>query len=144
MKTTLFFLLVPFLVFQSCGQRNENKLSEKDLAYINRIIPLDQNEVIELFETNGGTKGFKAAGNFITNKRLAHYWIDGKNDAAHSLKYDQIDSLVTIDRTRAATYASYIEVYGRNGYSFRVYIDADSSRTWNFFNKAIQNWQSKK
>ena len=78
------------------------------------------------------------------NKRLSHYWLDGKNDEVHSLKYDQIDSLKAVDRTKAATYASYLEVYGANKYNFKIYVDNDSARTWDFFNKAIENWNNKK
>ena len=144
MKRSLFTFIIVTLLFYSCGSRNENNLSKDDLKYINEIIPLEENESIELFETNGGLKGYKTAGNFITNKRLTHYWLDGKNDEVHSLKYHQIDSLKAVDRTKAATYTSYLEVYGANQYNFKIYVDADSARTWNFFNKAIENWNNKK
>jgi hypothetical protein len=132
------------LVFYSCGNRDENNLSEEDLKYINEIIPLEEDEQIELFETNGGLSGYKTAGNFITNKRIAHYWLDGKNDEIHSLKYNQIDSLKPVDRTNIPTYASFIEVYGTQQYSFKVYVDADSARTQEFFNQAIKNWKREK
>ena len=60
------------------------------------------------------------------------------------MKYYQIDSLKPVDRTNAKTYASYLEVYGANQYNFKIYVDADSARTFNFFNKAIKNWNNKK
>lgn len=144
MKKMLILYLIGTVILQSCGGRDENNLSQEDLKYINDTIPLEEGEEIELFETNGGLNGFKTAGNFITNKRLAHYWIDDKNNEAHSLKYNQIDSLKTVDRRRATTYASYLEVYGANRYTFKIYVDADSARTWEFFNRAIENWNNKK
>lgn len=143
MKRSLFAFIIITLLFYSCRSRNENNLSKKDWRYINEIIPLEENENIEFFETNGGLKGYKTTGSFITNKKLAYYWLDGKSNEVHFLKYDQIDSLKAVDRTKAAAYASYLEVYGANQHNFKIYVDADSARTWNFFNKAIVNWNNK-
>lgn len=142
MEKAFIFLFI--IVISSCkfGDRNEHNLSNKDLIFINKIIPLEEDEEIQLFETNGGLKGFKNSGNFITNKRLISYWIDGKRDKVHSIKYKQIDSLKTIDNTKATTFASYIQVYSSSQNNFKVYVDADSIRTWEFFNKALKNYHA--
>ena len=144
MKKIVLLFLIGTAILQSCGGRDENNLTEEDLEFINEIIPLEEGEEIELFETNGGLNGFKTAGNFITNLKLAHYWIDGENVEAYSLKYNQIDSIKTVDRTKETTYASYLEVYGENQSNFKIYIDADSARTWKFFMKALENWSNTK
>lgn len=143
MGKILFLLVTLFLIFSSCikNKKTEKSLTKKDLEYINSIIPLEKEEGIELFDTNAGFSGIKTAGNFITNKRLAHYWIDGKNDKICSIKYSDIDSLKTVNKTNAATYASYIQVYSSTQKNFKVYIDADNTRTKNFFKKAKENWK---
>ena len=84
--------------------------------------------------------GLKVAGNFITNHRLVHYWLDGRTNEIQTVKYDQIDSLRLIDRTAATTYASYIQVYCSDQSTFRVYIDAANPRLGDFFDQAKANW----
>jgi len=146
MKGKLIIPILILLILHSCtfGERNENNLSEADLKFINQIIPLEEGENIQLFETNGGLKGFKTSGNFITNKRLASYWIDNNKKETYSVMYSHIDSLSFTDRIKDLTYASYIQVYASNNNDFKLYIDADSARTYAFFNKALENLKNKK
>jgi hypothetical protein len=135
-------LLLSFIFLFSCARdKNETNLNKEDLATISTIIPLDKNETIELFETNGGFNGLKTSGNLITNKRIASYWLDGNNDEIHTIEYKDIDSIHTKDHSKALTYASYLQIYSSSKSNFKVYVDADSSRTWRFFNKAIENWK---
>lgn len=144
LKQQLVMLFVSMLVLSSCGGRNEDNLSKEDQQFIYRIVPLEKGERIELFETNGGLKGGKKAGNFITNQRLVHYWIDGRNDEINAIEYGQIDSLRAVDKTKVPRDASYLQVYGSNQNNFKIYIDADSARTWVFFNQAMENWKEKR
>ena len=137
-------LFVSSTFFWSCGQRTESNLSKEDIEYINALIPLEEGEKIELFETNGGLKGFKTAGNFITNRRIAHYWVDDNGSDIQALTYDQIDTLKLVDRTEVATYASFIEVFGVNQTSFKVYVDAGGVRTAEFFARAMENWEGER
>lgn len=146
MKTYLFLYVCTPLLLSACdfGDRTEQNLSEKDIEYIDAVIlPIADDEEIQLFETNGGLKGFKTSGNFITNKRLVSYWIDDKTNEVYAIAYDQIDSLKPVDRTAALSYASYIQVYSSSVTDFKVYVDADSTRTWAFFNKALGNWENR-
>jgi len=145
MRTIFTISILGMILLNSCklGDRTESNLSNEDIGFIKGIISLDEDENIQMFETNGGLKGFKTSGNFITNKQIATYWIDGRNDEIHSIKYKEIDSLKTVDRTRAVTYASYIEIYSSNQNNFKVYVDADSTRTWEFFNKITENWSNR-
>ncbi|MBL4703120.1 MAG: hypothetical protein JKY54_01275 [Flavobacteriales bacterium] len=146
LKTVTILLVLSLSVLISCelGEKNESTLSAEDLKLITEIIPFSEGETIQMFESNGGFQGLKASGNFITNLRLAAYWIDGKNDLINSIEYKEIDSLKTIDRVTALTYASYLQVYSSEQSNFKVYIDADSTRTWAFFNLAIESWNSNK
>lgn len=141
MKKYLFLFSLTTFIIHGCQSKNESNLSAADRTFIHSIIPLDEGEKIELFETNGGFKGLKTSGNFMTNKRIATYWIDGKSDAINSTTYEEIDSIKTIDLVKAISNASYLEVYTGDN-KFNVYVDADSSRTWQFFNQAIENWRT--
>jgi len=144
MNKTLSFITLLLLAI-SCNHyyKNETNLSVDDLDYLNTLVLLDKDENIQLFETNGGLKGLETAGNFITNKRVVSYWIDGKNNEIHSILYPQIDSIKVVNHIKTPPYASYIQIYGSNN-NFKVYVDADSTRTWLFFNTLINNWNSNK
>lgn len=132
---TVLLLSLPSCIFQ---YKNERNLSKSDLVYLRKLGILKEDEKIELLESNGG---FKRSGNFITDERIASYWIDGRNDEVNSAEYSRIDSIKTVDRIHAWTYSSYMEVYHSHGKMFQVYVDADSLRTWQFFNRGITNWK---
>lgn len=143
-KVPLIILLSILLLSESScifEDRNEHTLSKSDLSYLRKLGVLGGGEKIEMFESNAG---FKRSGNFITDKRIASYWIDGKKDEIHSAEYSKIDSIKMVDRTRTWTYSSYLEIYHAQGNMFEVYVDADSLRTWEFFNRGMNNWRKVK
>lgn len=140
-----FGIVFPLLVgiFVSCSnQKNETSLDGEDKRFIRELGILDSLEEIELFECNGGFKGFKQSGNFITDKRIASYWIeDGEKEVYSAFFSTEIDSISQTDLVSKLTYASYLTIYKTDGSSFKVYVDADSTRTYQFFNKASANWE---
>lgn len=139
-KTILILLLA---ISASCSNRkNERSLTKEDSLFIQELGILDSLEEIELFESNGGLKGFKQSGNFITDKRIASYWIEDGEKEVHSAFFStEIDSISQTDLVSKLTYASYLTIYKTDGSSFNAYVDADSTRTYQFFNKARANWE---
>jgi hypothetical protein len=146
MKQLFLPIISVLILLTSCGfgKKTEANLTPEDLTFIQQIIPLDADEKIELFESNGGLRSVKKSGNFITNKRLASYWRDGKNDHTDFLEYKEIDSLTLIDKSRSLIDASYITVYSASKGDFKLYVSADSTRTWDFFNQAERNLNNKR
>lgn len=139
-RNTLFFFL--FAILFSCGMdKDEASLNSKDISYIKRLGILDKGETIELFESNGGLDGIKQSGNFITPNRIASYWIEDDNRRIESAYFNEVDSMSLTDLVSKLTYASYITVYKSDGHHFEVYVDADSSRTYQFYEHALQNWE---
>lgn len=136
----LLFISISSFIISGCSSKNESNLSATDLAFINSIIPLEKGEEIELFETNGGFNGLKTSGNFITNQRIASYWLKEAGQI-NVIAYEAIDSIKTIDLVNAVAYAYYLKVY-TDTTIFNIYVDADSVRTWQFFNQAIKNWET--
>jgi hypothetical protein len=134
--------LFPGIMISCSNHKDENTLLNEDKLFIRELGILDSLEEIELFESNGGFKGFKQSGNFITKKRIASYWIeDGKKEAHSAFFNTDIDSISQTDLVSKLTYASYLTIHKTDGSSFNVYVDADSTRTYQFFNKAKQNWE---
>jgi hypothetical protein len=58
--------------------------------------------------------------------------------------YSQIDSLKLNNKTVAATLASSITIYSHDQTTFELYIDADSSRLNQFYDKTLEIWQKNK
>lgn len=143
MKKYFKLLLLLSGILISCSDKNETNLKADELEFIQGLGILDPKEKIELFENNEGWNDATKSGNFITDKRIASYWIeDGEKEVYSAFFENEIDSISQTDNHTALTYASYVTVYKNDGTSFKVYIDADSARVNDFFNKARSNWES--
>jgi hypothetical protein len=142
-------LVVVGLVISSCDRDLDtgDDLSKEDKEFIKKLGILDGDESIILFDSQGGGfDGLKTSGNFFSDKRIASYWIDKRDTAKSSIDYAfyaDIDTIWRYPKFKSLTYASYLEVHRRNGTKFKVYVSADSTRTWDFFNKALQEWSRK-
>jgi hypothetical protein len=143
-------LIVLGLVITSCGKDVEtgDDLSKQDKEFIKKLGILENDENIILFDSQGGGfNGLKTSGNFFTDKRIASYWIDTNDTSKTSIDYafyPDIDTLRRYPKFKSLTYASYLEVHKRNGKIFKAYVSADSAGTWEFFNRALEEWNRKK
>lgn len=140
----LLLLAIPVGILFSCAEnKTERNLTPGERKFIESLGILDLKEEVRLFENNDGSEDVTKSGNFITDKRIAAYWIKGVDQEIHSAFFEnEIDSISQTDNHTALTYVSYVTVYKTDGSSFNVYIDADSARTYEFFNKARANWES--
>jgi hypothetical protein len=137
------------LIVSSCdsGLQTGDEVSKQDKKFIQELGILDADERIILFDSQGGGfNGLTTSGNFFTEKRIASYWIDNQDTTKTSIDYafyTDIDTIRRYPKFKSLTYSSYLEVQRRNGTRFKVYIDSDSTRTWDFFNRALEEWSSK-
>ncbi|TSJ47952.1 hypothetical protein [Fluviicola chungangensis] len=142
----ILFWFISIGIFSACAEdKTENNLETGERTFIEELGILDPGEEMEMFECNSGFDDVTKSGNFITNRRIASYWIeDGKKEIHSALFGNEIDSLSQTDNHTKLTYASFVTVYKTDGSSFNVYIDKDSTRVHDFFNKAQTNWESKR
>ncbi|MGC3945533.1 MAG: hypothetical protein QM762_13620 [Chryseolinea sp.] len=142
-------LVVAGLVVSSCDKHLDtgDDLSLQDKEFINKLGILDGDERIILFDSQGGGfNGLETSGNFFTDKRIASYWIDKRDSAKTNIDYAfyaDIDTIWRYPKYKSLTYASYLEVHRRDGTKFKVYVSSDSVRTWDFFNRALEEWSRK-
>ena len=136
-------ILLILLVACDGGIKSENDLSKVELEYILEIGLLTDNEKIVRFtsqsvnNTNGG---------FISDKRLAYYWIDERNETneINSAIYSEIDTLIFKDLSDTWTYSSFLKVVTKDSLEFKGYVDDDREKENEFFETAMtqrQKWK---
>lgn len=133
------------LFLGSCSENlfDETTLTTSDKEYLEEIGVLKPGEEVQLFYTQGGFGGIKQSGNLITSDRIAAYWMeDGEKEIHSALFASEIDSITTTDLVRNPFYSSYLKVYKTDGATFNVYIDADSIKTYQFFDQALDNLEA--
>lgn len=141
----LLTFLITGAILLSCDHkpRSGSDLSTDEIEYIYKLGLLEENENIILFD---GQSDFRTSGNFVSDKRIAAYWIDKRDKTKSSVNfgfYSEIDTILTKDMSRTLTYASYLKVVMRDGRSFKVYTDGDSAEVWTFFDRATSEWRGK-
>lgn len=139
-------LLGTILLSTACGDaiKQGNQLNDEDLKYIRSLGILEEGEEILLFDSQGAFGGKRNSGNFITEKRLATYWIDehdSQNNVVESALYPEIDTIITKDLSTSLTYASYLEVVTKDKRRFKVNVDAKQEELQHFFDLANEKWR---
>jgi hypothetical protein len=141
-KTGILILLIINLI--GCTLiKNDDNLTESDLKYIRSLGLIDENENILKFSSS---MNIKTSGNFITDKRLASYWIDKDDNKSYKdfAFYSDIVKIDSVDKTNALTYASYLEITKRDSSRFKVYIDGDKDKYRSFIKIANTKWSEHK
>ena len=143
---THIFTCVLLLAVSACGDaiKQGDALSQEDLKYIRSLGILEEGETILLFDSQGAFGGKRNSGNFITDKRVATYWIDehdSQENLVESAFYPDIDTLLTKDMSQSATYASYLEVKTKDKRNFRVTVDGKEHELQQFFDLALAQWR---
>ncbi|MFT5821570.1 MAG: hypothetical protein ACI8ZM_002823 [Crocinitomix sp.] len=131
-------MLLLFGCTSNVRKGSEIKASEK--YYIQELGLLAENEEIILFDSQSS---FEVSGNFFTDKRMASYWQNDKPHEDHTTfaYYENIDTIILINRIADISYASYLEVHVNDNSYFKVYTDGDSATIHNFYNEALAQWQ---
>lgn len=146
----LFVAAIIAMVVTSCnGFQPGDQLSKSEVAYIKGLGLLEGNEKILLFETHSGKmiNSYKTSGNFISDRRLAGYWIDNHNPEKSSVDfayYEDIDTLIAHDLTHDFVLASYLCIKKRNGQAFNLFISGKSSAVHAFFHQATREWKRRR
>jgi hypothetical protein len=143
----IFICLVMLTSIISCKKSISNNLTEHEINFIKKLGLLNKDEHIIYFNSQGSFGNKEQSGNFISDQRLASYWIDNRDKDKNTIEYafyNEIDTIRCIENYRSLTYASYLLVKKKNQQEIKIYVDADSTLTWKFFNQAISNWQAQK
>ena len=129
------YLLAALLLLTGCRGDLKTSLDPESIRFITDLGLLDDGERIDLFDSHGAWGGSYRQGSFITDKRIATYWIEDGDTSRYFALFPEIDSLTYSDNSKSLTYASVVKVYAKD-VSFDVCIDLDSLPARTFFNRA--------
>jgi hypothetical protein len=145
MKKNWFNLALLF--FSSCNQfssfnqiETHNTLSEADIKYIQSLNLLDRDEKIRQFYSEFRKKN---AGNFFTNKRIATYWIDEREEEKNELSFAFYSDIKSIDTVYNAglTYCPYMRITKLDSTQFDVCVYGEREEIKYFFEEAMNLWK---
>ncbi len=111
-------------------------MTEDEISYIQGLGILDEKEKIILFDSQ---MDIKTSGNFISDKRLASYWIDKRDKRKNEVNfvyYKDIDTITYKDLSKSLTYASFLEAVKKDGKKMKVYVGGDNNAIRYFYKVA--------
>jgi len=115
-------------------------LSADELAFIRSVGLLDQGETVHRFYSNFK---LRKAGSFFTNKRMAHYWLDGNDARQHQREYAFYPDITAVEPVyKVPDFDSpYLEVRTTGQATFRVYMNGSQQEMQLFYQEALAAWK---
>jgi hypothetical protein len=141
MKHFLPILLLITVAVTSCQEiETGDSLAKKTIDNIKWLGLLDDKEIIIRFYSNYRKD---VAGNFFTDKRIAHYWLLGGKDAGKDRDFAFYPDIIAIDTTYDVpdTFVPYMTITKKDSSRFKVYVDGTRKEVKTFFEEAIQLWK---
>jgi hypothetical protein len=135
-----YFLILLIFGLSSCNKvETHNSLNKETIDLIRSLRLLNNDEKIIRFYSNYQPD---LAGNFYTNKRIAHYWLDKhdkeKSDTTYAF-YQDIISIDTVFRV-PDTFSPYLLIKTNKNSEFKVYIEGNrKSMIWVLLRSGRQN-----
>lgn len=134
-------LLLLLIIITACNRITPgSSLSSTDIKRIEKLGLLGKGETIVKFYSQYDNE---TAGNLVTDRRLASYWLD-KDDTTKtkvsSAWYKDIKSIDTVYNA-GATYCPYMKVATNDGATFKVYADGEKAEIKAFFEEALRRWK---
>lgn len=142
MKKIIYTQMLLVFSLIGCSLLGNKNIKEADRKYIQSLGLLNNEEKILLFSTS---LNVKTSGNFITNQRIASYWIDDKEKTKKKYAYySNIIKIDTVDLTKAWTYNSYLIITKNDSTKFKVYIEGNKNEYNIFVKTAFESWEKYK
>ena len=118
------------------------QLSSAEIAQITALGLLDKDETVYQFYSN--FKGVAGAGNFYTNKRIAHYWHYQNDRQIDFAYYQDIAHISPTLHPMGDFTIPFLTVVRKDSTRFRFYVDGDTDEVTAFFSNCRTHWQAGK
>ncbi len=137
----LFFFLITIV---SCHKiETGSALDKKTIEHIKSLGLLDEDETIIKYYCNFQEN---KAGNFFTNKRIAHYWLDDNDQSKNDTSFAWYEDIIAIDTVYKMpdTFIPYMKITKTDATEFNVFVEGKHENIKAFFEEAMKLWKSKK
>jgi len=117
-----------------------DSLGKKTIERIKSLGLLDDGEKIVKYYSNY-TKN--KAGNFFTDKRIAHYWLDDNDPKKSDTSFAYYQDILSIDTVYSVpdTFVPYMTIRKTDSSAFKVFIEGSPKEVREFFEGAMNLWQ---
>ena len=138
MNYTNLTIIVFSLLFSGCSGKiiEGRKLSKNTIKYIQELGILNEEEKILYYYTSFNDK---VSGNFVTEKRVASYWLYEDNDIK-SAYYNEIKS-INIKYGDGFEFTSALVIELNDGAKFDVYFNDTKEEIDKLYKEVIQLWK---
>ena len=138
MNYTNLTIIVFSLLFSGCSGKiiEGRKLSKNTIKYIQELGILNEEEKILYYYTSFNDK---VSGNFVTEKRVASYWLYEDNDIK-SAYYNEIKS-INIKYGDGFEFTSALVIELNDGTKFDVYFNGTKEEIDKLHKEVIQLWK---
>ena len=132
------------LLLLACNKiETAQTLNQSDHDYIRSLNLLEEGETIIKFYSE---YKLNVAGNFITNRRMAQYWIDERDSEKNHIESAYYKDIAAIEMVQnvGLTYSPYLLVKRKDGTQFKVSVDGDEAEIRSFCEAAVLEWNRSK
>jgi|GEM_PF-7082098 len=124
----------------SCQPNHRDKMiSERLVQRLKTLHLLDEDETIFQFYSNYRKR---IAGNFVSNKRVATYYLDDRSKTMDEIAFAYYENIRTMDTLyRSVEVESpHLLVTTFDHKLIKVYVDGNRATVQSFFDKALEQW----
>ncbi|WP_322518554.1 hypothetical protein [Chitinophaga sancti] len=117
----------------------DKMISERLIKRLKDLHLLDDNETIFQFYSNYRKR---IAGNFVSDKRVATYYIDDRSQSRDEIAFAYYENIRTMDTLYRSVQVSapHLLVTTFDRKLIKVYVDGDRATVQSFFDKALEQW----
>lgn len=137
-------LYIIFVFLLSCQSIQTGKnVNNSTIKLIKSLGLLAEDEQIIKYYSNYTER---RAGNFFTNRRIAHYWLDEHDQSKNDTSFAYYESIVAIDTIYAVpdTFSPYMRITRSDSTTFKVFVGGSLEQIKVFFEDAIRIWRNHK
>lgn len=137
-----FCLVFISLFLLSCNRIETGAtLSPDELAFIRGVGLLDPGETVHRFYSNFT---LRKAGSFFTDKRMASYWLDGRDTRQHRREYAFYSDIAAVDLVFHVPDfdCPYLQVRRKDQTTFRICVDGSQEQVQQFYQEALGAWNA--
>lgn len=132
------------IVFISCHNEkieSGESLNKETTVLIKSLGLLSDGEQIIKYYSNFNQS---RAGSFFTNKRIAHYWLDGNDKSKNDTNFAFYSDIARIDTSYTApdTYTPFMTITRKDSTQFSLYVEGTKEELKSFFEEAISTWRT--